>query len=928
MRASKETRLGEFFDLLRIIWNDRFPFPLPGEPGFNADISVWERDIHRKRTEYISKARLGVRLHGHQYEVVLSAEERRYLAMTPEQAFQALLTDMEDAYWHNGSNEMGKTALRLMGGKRQAEYETAMVHDLLRSSTRQAIQTTTTQAHTTYEAASTGENLTSSRTYIQVPAAQPSLVSPSTSAGLTDYELVGSDTDNNWVDPNDIDSDNPLGLWESDLDLYLSEMMRLEGPGDAAVSCVDCVSAKLKAKITETQGSPPDNSLYRCVDCVDCLLRCKHCIVDKHSALPLHQVEKWDGLSFTRTTLKQLGLFIQLGHTDGSLCSSYDQEEGFVILHVNGLHLVDIRFCGCSRIEHRYIQVLRSRLFPATTIYPKSAATFELLRTFQVMSFMTKISVFEFYQTLVRLTDNGGTEQLPDRYVALLRMIREWWHLKMLKRAGRGYYPDSSRGTAPGECAVLCPACPLPRLNLPVGWERAPLHISWLYALFVGIDANFCLKRLNNSTQEKDPGLNRGHSYFVKEGNFKHYLEEFGPRIADDISTCNNHDAIKSASIQGGKGVEASGVGKTECARHDMKRPLSIGDLQKGERTDGEAPERGWAAVNAVASSTEEMGPGARRDTLDDHFADYNWRKIISLPSTFLRKAVEAIKQREEQVTNFLEFDSAFPEEDARAWTSMVQAWEADPSQPNPFVATVAKITENAICLELALEDEARLREDLTSVIHDDVPPSRLIAQGLELEDHQRLLRLEIKGLGAHSTSLQRSKAVERSNRLFWKIEAWMTSLHLAEEQLVGDDHIPTADVSLYLPSAILGKAACDPKLQDIEWRLCYAQAHETLHDIRRAILLRSQMYKTKNILVRGQAMNTRSQALIKTVTDRIDNGIAKYNEIRQALVTLSTVLDKGGWASVLRELTPIDVVGIMAVEDHRAEGSRTISWI
>ena len=48
-------------------------------------------------------------------------------------------------------------------------------------------------------------------------------------------------------------------------------------------------------------------------------------------------------------------------------------------------------------------------------------------------------------------------------------------------------------------------------------------------------------------------------------------------------------------------------------------------------RTDGEAPERGWAEINPLASSTKEMGPGFRRDTLDCHFGDYNWRKIISL---------------------------------------------------------------------------------------------------------------------------------------------------------------------------------------------------------------------------------------------------------------------------------------------------------
>ena len=49
--------------------------------------------------------------------------------------------------------------------------------------------------------------------------------------------------------------------------------------------------------------------------------------------------------------------------------------------------------------------------------------------------------------------------------------------------------------------------------------------------------------------------------------------------------------------------------------------------------TDGEAPERGWSAVNAVAGSTKQMGPGSHRDMLDDHFGDYNWCKIATLGS-------------------------------------------------------------------------------------------------------------------------------------------------------------------------------------------------------------------------------------------------------------------------------------------------------
>lgn len=53
-------------------------------------------------------------------------------------------------------------------------------------------------------------------------------------------------------------------------------------------------------------------------------------------------------------------------------------------------------------------------------------------------------------------------------------MIREWRHLKMLKRAGRGHDPGGILATAEGECAVLCPACPQPGKNLPENWQDAP----------------------------------------------------------------------------------------------------------------------------------------------------------------------------------------------------------------------------------------------------------------------------------------------------------------------------------------------------------------------------------------------------------------------------------------------------------------------
>ncbi len=41
------------------------------------------------------------------------------------------------------------------------------------------------------------------------------------------------------------------------------------------------------------------------------------------------------------------------------------------------------------------------------------------------------------------------------------------------KRSGRAHDPAGVKATAPGQCAVECPACPHPGRNLPEGWENA-----------------------------------------------------------------------------------------------------------------------------------------------------------------------------------------------------------------------------------------------------------------------------------------------------------------------------------------------------------------------------------------------------------------------------------------------------------------------
>ena len=113
----------------------------------------------------------------------------------------------------------------------------------------------------------------------------------------------------------------------------------------------------------------------------------------------------------------------------------------------------------------------------------------------------------------------------------------------MLKRAGRGHDPEGVANTKQGECALLCPACPQPGINLPDGWETAEQDKryasfcqiasftdrmlcdgSWLYSLFLGLDANFRLKRKDVSSDKRDNSLSVGWSYFVPNEAYKAHL--------------------------------------------------------------------------------------------------------------------------------------------------------------------------------------------------------------------------------------------------------------------------------------------------------------------------------------------------------------------------------------------------------------------
>lgn len=89
-----------------------------------------------------------------------------------------------------------------------------------------------------------------------------------------------------------------------------------------------------------------------------------------------------------------MGHVIQVGHDTGESCPlpRYSNAKKFVIIDVDGVHLVRLKYCGCGHADPSYdLQLLEARLYPSTTVDPETCATFRALEHFQMISFMSKV---------------------------------------------------------------------------------------------------------------------------------------------------------------------------------------------------------------------------------------------------------------------------------------------------------------------------------------------------------------------------------------------------------------------------------------------------------------------------------------------------------------------------------------------------------
>ncbi|KAK7441515.1 hypothetical protein VKT23_016505 [Stygiomarasmius scandens] len=829
-------------------------------------------------------------------------------------------------------------------------------------------------------------------------------------------------------------SDRPMKTFVKNKEDYLTVQMILKGRGDHVPDkCVLCPSDRESIEPT-----------FRCVDCTCSPLICQDCCVERHQPNPFHRIEvnHWTGHHFEKVSLRRLGLVTQLGHQDGTGCQNpVPGPSKFIVVHENGIHRISLQYCGCTAsissqtgaLHQKWEQLMRNQLFPTTHTRPRTACTFQMLEKFHSFNLSGKINPYDYYKGLRMITDNTGAK-LPNRYPSVLRATRQWRHLRMLRRGGRGNDGDRSIAeTRAGELAVDCIACPKPGINLPVDWTTAPIGVKFIYTMFVAIDACFRLKRKRISSWARDPSLQDGWAYFVENGPYGEWIQKM--KDQKEISTCTGLAALDHANTKFHEGYDETGKVAGLCARHEILLKNGMGATQVGERyantdfivgsflrhisillilvlsydivcqwckkavkrlkklpsmirlnillrivkfvipklhilghlikcqekfslsytpgvgqTDAESIERFWSGLGTISTSVKEMGPGSHHDTLEDHIGHWNWSKVTGMGALLKKRLTAAVEEFERQLESCAEFSRAQPN-NVSTWKAMVDDYESQTSDFNPYASPFSGKTAQTVRLELAKEAEAKARQEIITeekrernlerneddadadadreeADYEDDPlpdletsPGEFLFFGLEIEHQQRELRQDILSIKA-PTNKQLTAIVDRRTKLTRQIKRFRAlqfgympvSLQVVATLPPSKSHLNAEDIPLYLPSKLQpemrASKGCAGCLPEMELRLRDGQLNQYLNQLRQSLLVKQRMLCYKKANARNQGPTTRSRAMIIRQEKKVKLAALSYQEAwRAKLALVEGDKEQVGWKELLQE-------HIMCMED------------
>ncbi|KAI0686739.1 hypothetical protein BC835DRAFT_1287652 [Cytidiella melzeri] len=159
-------------------------------------------------------------------------------------------------------------------------------------------------------------------------------------------------------------------------------------------------------------------------------------------------------------------------------------------------------------------------------------------------------------------------------------------------------------------------------------------------------------------------------------------------------------------------------VGKFHEPAHKLECRLeySFHYLPGAGQTDGEAPERIWAATTFLGLRTREMSPGHRHDTINFFHDDMNWRKTYGIAAHLTKKFCEAKRYQSESSAYLAELESeimgsGLPADILEVWETTKRNWDQhliDVGKPTESVPPSRRASTTLLCPYEALKSNGK----------------------------------------------------------------------------------------------------------------------------------------------------------------------------------------------------------------------------
>ncbi|KAG1840122.1 hypothetical protein C8R48DRAFT_679665 [Suillus tomentosus] len=400
-------------------------------------------------------------------------------------------------------------------------------------------------------------------------------------------------------------------------------------------------------------------------------------------------------------------------------------------------------------------------------------------------------------------------------------------------------------------------------------------------------------------------------------------------------------------------------VGKFHLSAHKLAcfARYSLNFIQGAGHVDGEILETLWAPFNKISPTARSMSQAHRQEVLDDHMRDSNWKKIVGIIKTLLKKYKWALKGVDDTKSPFDELTLSLDPE-------KILMWKIDEKKAMEQRGEYLDIYQLQMNKAPTM---AEIRLKLTESENTDTGKPGTVSwliTGINLEDLQDGLRADIRQLPTDATPRQKASIEEKRQRLTARIakfhetaDAMTAGMDLGTATVHSDDprfcyaghdengwgevsdeeiseyideEILAEEMGIWMPSSVPYQNALAlglGPLQAEELELRKGQANDCLEKLRMALGHKAIIYRQYFRSANSTWAGTRSKQEAQRYQLKIDKCVRSYQRARSAMEGLG--MDKATFGSLYQPISPTELsIDKEVTEENRfGQGSDRLAW-